>query len=289
MFATVSDLVVGGWLIDHLIGRGYEDTRVRQTVLVGGMLVGLAWSLPSLIAPKGGTGTIGGIMNFANNAMAIVAPITTGAIVTATGSFKGAFLVAGVVLLVGNPELRVVLGRLEPIPEPGGLIAAPGPALTVALISASSACSARSQGGDIRYDPVGGPQQCSAATIMPLVGIYRATNPGETVRVDIPRLRDCRPTERTENRFDPLAHPARRGGRFLRRGRARHRLIARFARLASSRGLRVLPSSRGPQRQASTPFCACSRFLGLVEHHRLRAVDHRRGRLPRRDGPAGSA
>jgi len=42
MFATVSDLVVGGWLSDHLLARGYEETRVRQAVLVGGMLVGLA-------------------------------------------------------------------------------------------------------------------------------------------------------------------------------------------------------------------------------------------------------
>jgi MFS transporter, ACS family, D-galactonate transporter len=150
MFATMSDLIVGGWLIDHLIRRGYEETRVRQAVLVGGMLIGLAvfgatlttdpvwaivwisialsglaaaapvgWSLPSLIAPRGGTGTIGGIMNFANNAMAIVAPIATGAIVTATGSFTGAFLVAGAVLLVGIVSYVFVLGKLEPIPEPG--------------------------------------------------------------------------------------------------------------------------------------------------------------------------
>lgn len=150
MCATVSDLVMGGWLIDHLIGRGYEETRVRKAVLVGGMLVGLAvfgatlttnpfwaivwislalsglaaaapvgWSLPSLIAPRGGTGTIGGIMNFANNAMAIAAPIATGAIVTATGSFEGAFFVAGVVLLIGILSYVFVLGRLEPLPEPG--------------------------------------------------------------------------------------------------------------------------------------------------------------------------
>ena len=85
--ATVSDLVVGGWLIDRLIARGYDETRVRKTVLVGGMVLGLAvfgatatttpfwaifwisialsglaaaapvgWSIPSLIAPRGGTG-----------------------------------------------------------------------------------------------------------------------------------------------------------------------------------------------------------------------------------------
>ena len=86
MFATVSDLVVGGWLIDHLLARGYDDTKTRKTVLVGGMVLGLAvfgatltqnpvwaivwisialsglaaaapvgWSIPSLIAPRGGT------------------------------------------------------------------------------------------------------------------------------------------------------------------------------------------------------------------------------------------
>ena len=29
--ATVSDLIVGGWLVDHLIRRGHDATRVRQT------------------------------------------------------------------------------------------------------------------------------------------------------------------------------------------------------------------------------------------------------------------
>ena len=98
--ATIAGLGVGGWLIDHLIARGYDETPVRKTVLVVGMLLGLAvfgatvttnpvwaivwisvalsglaaaspvgWSIPSLIAPRGGTGTIGGIMNFLNNMM----------------------------------------------------------------------------------------------------------------------------------------------------------------------------------------------------------------------------
>jgi hypothetical protein len=42
MCATIADLVVGGWLIDHLIKRGYDETPVRKTVLVLGMLLGLA-------------------------------------------------------------------------------------------------------------------------------------------------------------------------------------------------------------------------------------------------------
>ena len=159
-FATVSDLVVGGWLIDHLIARGHDETVVRKTVLVSGMVLGLAvfgatatdspvwaivwisialsglaaaapvgWSIPSLIAPRGGTGSIGGVMNFANNLMGAVAPVVTGVIVGATHSFASAFLVAGIVLLIGIFAYVVVLGRIEPIPEPdGGMALGGGPA-----------------------------------------------------------------------------------------------------------------------------------------------------------------
>jgi MFS family permease len=148
LVATVTDLVIGGWLIDHLIRRGNDETRVRKTVLVSGMLLGLAvfgaastrnpalaivwisialaglaaaapvgWSIPSLIAPKGGAATVGGIMNFVNNLMGAVAPIVTGFIVGVTGSFAGAFLVAGVALLVGIFAYVVLLGRIEPISD----------------------------------------------------------------------------------------------------------------------------------------------------------------------------
>jgi ACS family D-galactonate transporter-like MFS transporter len=147
--ATVADLIVGGWLIDHLLSRGLPETPVRKTVLVVGMLLGLAvfgatlttnpvwaivwisvalsglaaaapvgWSIPSLIAPRGGTGTIGGIMNFLNNMMGVVAPVATGYIVGATGSFTGAFLAAGIVLVIGIISYLFVLGRLEPIADP---------------------------------------------------------------------------------------------------------------------------------------------------------------------------
>ena len=149
VFASLSDLLVGGFLIDHLIARGHDETRVRKAVLVLGMLLGLAvfgatfttdpvwaitWitlaltglaaaapvgsSIVSLIAPRGGTGTIGGIVNFCNNLMGVGAPVITGFIVGLTHSFAGAFLVAGVVLLVGIFAYVVILGRIEPVPEP---------------------------------------------------------------------------------------------------------------------------------------------------------------------------
>ncbi|HXW76245.1 MAG TPA: MFS transporter, partial [Candidatus Eremiobacteraceae bacterium] len=106
LVAALAELVVGGVLVDALIRRGLEATRVRKTILACGMLLGLsmfgatttrdprvaivyitlalaglavsapvAWSLPALIAPRGAVGTVGAIMNFANAVMAIVAPI----------------------------------------------------------------------------------------------------------------------------------------------------------------------------------------------------------------------
>jgi ACS family D-galactonate transporter-like MFS transporter len=150
IFATLSDLLVGGWLIDHLIRKGFDDTRVRKSVLLIGMCGGLAvfgatttenpllaigwitialsglaaaapvgWSLPSLIAPKNGVGAVSGIMNFANNLMGVVAPIVTGYILGRTQSFAMAFTVAGVVLLVGAASFYFLLGPIEPIPDPG--------------------------------------------------------------------------------------------------------------------------------------------------------------------------
>ncbi len=150
MVATLTDLFVGGWLIDHLIAKGHSESKVRKAVLVCGMVMGLAvfgatqttdpvwaivwisialgglaaaapvgWSLPSLIAPKGGVGTVGGLMNFGNNLMGAAAPIATGLIVGATGSFVNAFLLAGAILLVGILSFVFLMGRIEPIAEPG--------------------------------------------------------------------------------------------------------------------------------------------------------------------------
>jgi sugar phosphate permease len=149
LVGTATDLLIGGWLIDHFVGRGFDETLVRKTVLVGGMLTGLAvfgaafttdpnwailwisialgglaaaapaaWALPSLVSPRGGTGTIGGIMNFANASIGgIAAPIVTGFIVAASDSFQYAFIVAGGVLAVGVFSYLVVLGKIEPLPD----------------------------------------------------------------------------------------------------------------------------------------------------------------------------
>lgn len=149
LFATLIDLLIGGWLVDALIQKGWSPVRVRQIVLIGGTAFGLGilgaahvhtpvaalfwismsigglsaaspvgWSIPSLIAPRESVGTLGGIMNFCNHLAGIAAPIVTGYVVKATNSFSGAFAVATVFLLIGIAGYVILLGRIEPIPEP---------------------------------------------------------------------------------------------------------------------------------------------------------------------------
>jgi MFS transporter, ACS family, D-galactonate transporter len=150
LFATFTDLLVGGWLVDALIHRGWDANRVRQTVMVLGMSFGLAifgaasthspvaaliwisvalgglaaaapvaWTVPSLIAPQESVGTLGGAVNFCGQIAAISAPIVTGYIVSGTHSFAAAFVTATAILLLGIVGYIFLLGRIEPIPEPG--------------------------------------------------------------------------------------------------------------------------------------------------------------------------
>jgi MFS family permease len=123
--------------------------RVRQTVVVAGMAFGLAifgaagahdsttaliwvsfalgglaaavpvaWTVPSLIAPRESVGTLGAAVNFCGQIAAISAPIVTGYIVSGTRSFAAAFVTATVILLLGIVGYIFLLDRIEPTPEP---------------------------------------------------------------------------------------------------------------------------------------------------------------------------
>ena len=144
LVATCTDLLVGGWLVDALIRRGLDASRVRQSILIGGTLLGVAifvagsattpkqavfwisvslgglaaaapvgWSVPGLIAPPGAVGRVGGIMNFASQLAAVSAPIVTGYVVAFTHSFKAAFGLAAVFLTIGIAAYAGLLGRIE--------------------------------------------------------------------------------------------------------------------------------------------------------------------------------
>lgn len=147
--ATLTDIIIGGWLVDALIQRGYDPTRVRKTLITIGMIMGIAvlgaafttnanvaiiwitialaglafaapigWSIPSLIAPKGMVGAVGSIMNFFNNVAGIVAPIVAGFLFGSTGSFAINFIVAAVILILGILCYLFLLGKIEPIQTP---------------------------------------------------------------------------------------------------------------------------------------------------------------------------
>jgi sugar phosphate permease len=145
LFATMTDLAAG-WLSDALIQRGWDPGRVRKSVLVGGTAFGLAiagaakahtatqallwisisigglsaaapvgWSIPSMIAPRGCVGTVGGIVNFSNQLSGIAAPIITGYVIAWTHSYGWAFGISAIYLAIGICSYIFLLGKIEPI------------------------------------------------------------------------------------------------------------------------------------------------------------------------------
>jgi MFS transporter, ACS family, D-galactonate transporter len=148
LFGTACELVVGGWLVDHLLQRGWNASTVQRAVLIGGTSMGLGiigaayaqtaitaliwisislgglsaaaavgWSVPSLIGPRGSVGTLAGIMNFSSQLSGILAPIVTGYLVSARHSFGWAFGVSAVYLCIGISAYIFLLGRIERIPS----------------------------------------------------------------------------------------------------------------------------------------------------------------------------
>jgi len=149
LVATLADILMGGWLVDKLIQRGRDASMVRQAILIGGTTLGLgmvgaayaqstttalvwislaigglaaaapvAWSVPSLIAPRESVGTLGGILNFGSQLSAIAAPIATGYVKQITHSYFWAFGAAAAFLVIGVAGYIFLLGRIETIPEP---------------------------------------------------------------------------------------------------------------------------------------------------------------------------
>jgi MFS transporter, ACS family, D-galactonate transporter len=163
LFATATDLAVGGWLVDELVRRGFNDSKVRQGILIGGMVLGLgllgtiftktpivavfwisisisglaasapvAWSAPTLLAPHDSVGKVGGIMNFANQVAAVAAPIVTGYLIGSRDNYSRAFIVAAVAILTGIGGYAFLLGHIERVPDPEPPGQAPPPHITTA-------------------------------------------------------------------------------------------------------------------------------------------------------------
>jgi len=146
LFATVCDLAAG-LTADALIQHGWEASRVRKTILIGGTAFGLGilgaahaqtpvsalfwismcigglaaaapvgWSIPSMISPRGSVGRVGGIVNLSNQLSGIAAPIVTGYVLHATGSYTWVFGIAAIYLALGIASYIFLLGRIEQVP-----------------------------------------------------------------------------------------------------------------------------------------------------------------------------
>lgn len=148
LIATLCELVIGGWLVDFLVKRGADASRVRRSVLIGGACCGLGilgaahahsapqalvwisisigglsaqsavgWSLPSFIACRRDVGKVGGIVNFSNQVSGVCAPIITGYLVSSLHSYTWVFGVSAIYLAIGIMGYIFLLGKIERTPR----------------------------------------------------------------------------------------------------------------------------------------------------------------------------
>ena len=144
IFATITDVAIGGWMVDALVRRGGNASLIRQIVLVAGTACGLgilgaahahdatraliwisisigglaaaapvAWSAPSYIAGRNDVGKVGGIINFSAQISGIAAPIITGYVVQGLHSYAWAFGMSAIYLAIGIAGYIFLLGGIE--------------------------------------------------------------------------------------------------------------------------------------------------------------------------------
>ncbi len=150
--AGAAAVPIGGYLSDYLIRRGMDVIKARLVPTVGGCLlaaaaaapvnyvhdtnsavilmsvslfagalrVGVLWALVGDIAPPEAVGVFGGIQNFASFVGAALAPLGTGYILRATGSYDYVFGVSAVLCALGALSYTMIGGRIA-APDGGAL------------------------------------------------------------------------------------------------------------------------------------------------------------------------
>lgn len=146
---AIGGSLLGGWVSDSLVRRGWSLTKARKTCLIPGMLLSsvialavvvpnaamavvllsvsyasLAFSaasvasLPADVAPQPGqVSSLAGIQNCASNIAGFIGPIVTGVLQTATGgSFVAPLVLSGALGLIGAFSYGVLIRKVEPLP-----------------------------------------------------------------------------------------------------------------------------------------------------------------------------
>ncbi len=134
---------IGGWIADRLVRAGYDEMRTRKTIvtiafltglllipaarvddahtavalIIGSCLVGLSTANMLVIlqsfAPPEEVGLWVGIYNFVGNIAGVLAPLLTGLIIKWTGSYTPAFVLAAVMIAVGQLSFWFIVGDLK--------------------------------------------------------------------------------------------------------------------------------------------------------------------------------
>lgn len=142
-----SSTVAAGWVSDRLISHGVSATRVRISIVVGGLgvascLLGLVfvhknpplslailavasvgygafasnhWAITQTLAGPVFAGRWSSLQNGVANLSGIVAPWTAGLIVQLNGSSRIAFVITGAIALAGALAWGLLVRRVEPV------------------------------------------------------------------------------------------------------------------------------------------------------------------------------
>jgi nitrate/nitrite transporter NarK len=139
---------LGGWIADHLVRRGWNETLTHKGLLsvafalglllipatcvdhastalfflCGASLVGIATAnvmvMLQLCSPPHKIGSWAGIQSFAGNLGGISA-LVTGYLISRTGSYLPGFVLGPIILVAGLMAYWFIVGELRPPPEPG--------------------------------------------------------------------------------------------------------------------------------------------------------------------------
>jgi MFS transporter, ACS family, D-galactonate transporter len=146
-FAIAISTIAAGWISDRAIASGISPTRVRKTVVVGGLLgsttilpvaamenksaalvllflacmsfgvyVSNHWAITQTLSGPLAAGRWTSIQNGVGNLSGVAAPWLTGVVVERTGNFSLAFIVAAAVAFTGALMWGIVVGPVREAP-----------------------------------------------------------------------------------------------------------------------------------------------------------------------------
>ena len=146
--------VLGGFVSDNLLRRGYSLSIARKTPIILGMLLSvtmigcnyassqtvvmalmslaffgkgfgaLGWTVIADVSPRGMIGMNGGVFNFFGNLSTISTPIIIGLIKSSTGSYNGALVFVGVTALMAIFSYLVIVGEIKRVELVPGRVSA---------------------------------------------------------------------------------------------------------------------------------------------------------------------